>query len=272
MGETVTIPSRFSGPPGVGNGGYSCGRFAALLGGAAEVTLRRPVPLERALQVQREGATIRILDGAQLIAEVAPVDLAEIQAPPAVTLEQAVVGASHFPLAEHPFPTCFVCGPRREKLDGLRIHAYSVPNLGEVASPWVPSPELADAKGNLPPEIIWASLDCPTGWAGIAQIPGGVGASWVDSRFASMVRSSPIERTSSSRARLAAREKNSGRAAGSTRPAARCAQPRAPPGSLWIDDGDVPPRKLELSARRQKRLQGERISRRCSRHGGINVS
>ena len=172
MTETITIPSRFSGPPGVGNGGYSCGRFAAVLGGAAEVTLRRPVPLETALDVRREGASIRILDGDQLIAEVAPVNLADIEAPPAVTLEQAVVGASHFPLTDHPFPTCFVCGPRREKLDGLRIHAYSVPGVHEVASPWVPSPELADASGSMPPEIIWASLDCPTGWAGIAEIPG----------------------------------------------------------------------------------------------------
>jgi hypothetical protein len=175
MAETITIPGRFSGPPGVGNGGYSCGRFAALLGGAAEVTLRRPVPLETPLKIRGEGASIRIVDGEHLIAEVTPVNLAEIEAPPPVTLEQAVVGASHFPLTEHPFPTCFVCGPRREKLDGLRIHAYTVPGLAEVASPWVPSAELADASGQMPPEIIWASLDCPTGWAGIAEIPGAVG-------------------------------------------------------------------------------------------------
>ena len=179
MAETITIPGRFSGPPGVGNGGYSCGRFAALLGGAAEVTLRRPVPLETALEVRREGSSVRIFDGDQLVAEVSPVNLADIQAPPPVTLEQAVLGASHFPLAEHPFPTCFVCGPRREKLDGLRIHAYSVPGSAPgnsvVASPWVPSPELADAARNMPPEISWASLDCPTGWAGLADVPGGVG-------------------------------------------------------------------------------------------------
>jgi hypothetical protein len=182
MVETISIPNRFSGPPGVGNGGYSCGRFAALLGGAAEVTLRRPVPLETPLEVRREGASIRVLRPVapaslpepELIAEVAPVNLADIAAPPTVTLEQAVVGASHFPLAEHPFPTCFVCGPRREKLDGLSIHAYSAPGVDEVASPWVPSPELADAAGNMPAEIIWASLDCPTGWAGLAAIPDGV--------------------------------------------------------------------------------------------------
>jgi hypothetical protein len=192
MAETIAIPSRFSGPPGVGNGGYSCGRFAALVGGAAEVTLRRPVPLERPLEVRREGSSVRILDGDQLVAEVAPADLVGLEAPPPVTLEQAVVGASHFPFTEHPFPTCFVCGPRRERLDGLSIHAYSVPDVHEVASPWVPSPEFADqdlapergegrVRGGIPPEIIWASLDCPTGWAGIAEIPG---AAAVLGRFA----------------------------------------------------------------------------------------
>ena len=33
---------RFCGPPGVANGGFACGSIAALHGGAAEVTLRRP--------------------------------------------------------------------------------------------------------------------------------------------------------------------------------------------------------------------------------------
>ncbi len=172
MTDTVTLPKRFSGPPGVGNGGYACGRFAASLGGAAEVTLRRPVPLETALIVERQGASARVLDGAALVAEVAPTDLAALVAPPPVSLEQAVLGASRFPLADHPFPTCFVCGPRREARDGLRIHAYGTSAAGGVSSPWVPSASLAGADGAMPAEIVWASLDCPTGWAGLIAAPG----------------------------------------------------------------------------------------------------
>jgi hypothetical protein len=41
----LTIPSRFRGPSGVGNGGYVCGRIAGYLDGPATVTLRRPPPL-----------------------------------------------------------------------------------------------------------------------------------------------------------------------------------------------------------------------------------
>jgi hypothetical protein len=169
--ETLVLPARFSGPPGSGNGGYACGRFAAFLGGRAEVTLRKPVPLETPLTICREGESLRVLNGEELVAEVAPLDVSGLAAPKAVTLEQAVLGASHFPLAEHPFPTCFVCGPRREKLDGLRIHAYAVPGVDAVASPWVPSPALA-VEGRMPPELLWAALDCPTGWANLALSPG----------------------------------------------------------------------------------------------------
>jgi hypothetical protein len=171
MSETITIPGRFSGPPGVGNGGYCCGRFASLVSGPAEVTLRKPVPLETSLAVRRENGGVRILAGEEVIAEVGRVDLAEVIPPPPVTLEQALVGASHFPFEAHPFPTCFVCGPRREHLDGLKIHAYRVPGLEVVASPWVPSPSLANAEGSMPDEMLWASLDCPTGWAGLAAEP-----------------------------------------------------------------------------------------------------
>jgi hypothetical protein len=40
----VSIPSRFDGPPASGNGGYASGVIAGILGDAAEVSLRRPVP------------------------------------------------------------------------------------------------------------------------------------------------------------------------------------------------------------------------------------
>jgi hypothetical protein len=52
--STVTIPSRFNGPPASGNGGYSCGLVAAALGGPAAVSLRRPVPLDQALELRHE--------------------------------------------------------------------------------------------------------------------------------------------------------------------------------------------------------------------------
>jgi hypothetical protein len=48
---SITIEARYHGPSGSGNGGYTCGRLAALLPGPVEVTLRRPPPLDRSLGV-----------------------------------------------------------------------------------------------------------------------------------------------------------------------------------------------------------------------------
>src|SRR5262249_35792868 len=54
-----------------------------------------------------------------------------------------------------PFPTCFVCGP--DRTDGLRIFPGPVDN-GAVAAPWIAPADVSEA-------MVWASLDCPGGWA-----------------------------------------------------------------------------------------------------------
>jgi hypothetical protein len=68
--STVTIPSRFNGPPASGNGGYSCGLVAAALEGPAAVSLRRPVPLDQALELLHEDdGKVCAFAGDDLIAE-----------------------------------------------------------------------------------------------------------------------------------------------------------------------------------------------------------
>ncbi len=76
MSEQVTIDRRFHGPPQSGNGGYVCGVVAGLVGGTAEVTLRRPPPLDRPLQVARlDDGGVALRDGETVIAEGAPASL-----------------------------------------------------------------------------------------------------------------------------------------------------------------------------------------------------
>jgi hypothetical protein len=64
---------------------------------------------------------------------------------------------------QHPFPTCFVCGPQRGA-DGLRIFAGPLEHGGAIAGPWTPNAELA-ADGVVDPCFVWAALDCPSGFA-----------------------------------------------------------------------------------------------------------
>ena len=66
---TLSIDRRFCGPPGSGNGGYTAGRLAALIGDPAEITLTRPPPLETEMRVERAGSRLLLMHGDDLIAE-----------------------------------------------------------------------------------------------------------------------------------------------------------------------------------------------------------
>lgn len=148
----MIIPLRFNGPPGSANGGYACGLLSEALGGGFEVTLRRPPPLEVSLDLV--GNELR--QGDVVIAE-ARRNAAAMDAPEPVSREDAQEASkSYVGFEHHAYPTCFTCGPARE--DGLGIFAGPVAGRpGVVASPWTPQ--------EVRPEIVWAALDCPGGWA-----------------------------------------------------------------------------------------------------------
>lgn len=169
MGMTthVTIDSRFNGPPGAGNGGYCAGLVAAGMRGPVEVTLRRPLPVDRALRIER-GDGIRLWDGEALLleAQAAPLGL---EVPAAPSYVAAIAMSRDFSgFASHPFPSCFVCGYARDVCDGLRIFPGRGGHDGIVAAPWVPEESLAGDGGHVRAEFLWAALDCP-GYFAIAE-------------------------------------------------------------------------------------------------------
>jgi hypothetical protein len=165
MPEPLTIPSRFNGPPSSANGGYASGRLAELVG-AEEVTvsLRLPPPLERPLDVVREGERVELRDrDGAVVAEGAPEALG-IDVPDPVSPDEAAAasaaGHEHW-TASHPFRTCVVCGPDRAPRDGMRVFPGELRD-GLFAAPWTPDESLANGNGEVRPEHVWAALDCPT--------------------------------------------------------------------------------------------------------------
>ncbi|MDQ3890379.1 MAG: hypothetical protein M3312_07480, partial [Actinomycetota bacterium] len=158
MTETISIEKRFNGPPNSANGGYAAGLFAALVGGKAEVMLRRPPPLDEPLEVVRSRDSVaEVRHGGALVAEAVPVDV-ELEVPEPPSLDETEQARTRYAgFDRHAYPTCFTCGP--ERLDGLRIFPGPVARRALVAAPWLPPP------GDVPPEVVWAALDCPGGWA-----------------------------------------------------------------------------------------------------------
>jgi hypothetical protein len=163
--EPVSIPRRFNGPLENGNGGYCAGVAAGFLEGAAEASLRRPVPLDTPLDVVRQGdGSVRVLDGEVLVIEARSVAEVEVEVPAPVSPDQARAAAARYRgAADGPFSRCFVCGRARE--DAFGVFAGAVEGRELVASPWTPPPWTADAAGHVRPEFVWAVLDCPTYFA-----------------------------------------------------------------------------------------------------------
>ena len=157
MTDTVTIERRYRGPLDSANGGYAAGLLGSRLGSAAEVTLRLPPPLERALEVRDEGERLLLYDGDRLVAEAASGDPG-LDAPVAPTPAEAAAASEGVGAFGPPqFAECFVCGIRADGT-GLGIHPGPVPGrAGLVATRWFAH--------EVSPAVVWASIDCPGAYA-----------------------------------------------------------------------------------------------------------
>jgi hypothetical protein len=154
--DSIVVGTRFNGPPDSGNGGYTSGLVAAATG-RTEVTLRRPPPLDVPLRVE-DGA---VYDGAHVVAT-GDLGDADVEPPPFPGYDAALAAQRHYAgLRDHPFPTCFVCGPHRT--DGLGLQPGPA-GTAYVATTWTPHADLAE-DGRVRDEYVWASLDCPGAWA-----------------------------------------------------------------------------------------------------------
>lgn len=162
--DEVRVPSRFCGPPGSGNGGYTAGLVGKHLGRAAEITLKRPIPLDRTLTIVSERGDEAILrDATTDLASARTAEL-DIDVPEAVTFSRAAMARANFAgYRAHPFPHCFVCGTRRCCGDGMCLFPGAIAE-GLVATSWVPDREHVTG-GTISPELICAALDCPGAWA-----------------------------------------------------------------------------------------------------------
>ena len=153
----MIVPGRYNGPPESANGGYACGLVAGLLGGVVEVTLRLPPPLDRELEVVREDGRVEIRDGDASSPRSEAVEL-DVDVPAPVSVEAAEDASTRYEgFVHHAYNTCFVCGPRA----GGRPARLRRPGRGQAG----PARLAVDARRGRRPELVWAALDCPSGWA-----------------------------------------------------------------------------------------------------------
>lgn len=173
--ETVTIPQYAHGYPDVAFGGYVAGLLAGRSGpDTVRVDFRRAVPVSTPLVVPAhdgEHVTLTSADGT-LLAEATPSTL-HLDPPPAPTWSEAK-RATETALSspKRTVTDCYGCGVNVTAGRGLRLFPWALPDRQLMAAAWTPDQGLADEHGELPPENVWATLDCP----------GGI-AAWVFSRM-----------------------------------------------------------------------------------------
>src|SRR6478609_4610612 len=105
------FPARFNGPPGSANGGYACGVIAGHVpADLVEVTLLQPPPLDTDLLVEPAGPVYEVRRaGGDVVAVAKPVDEPVDVVPPVLDIPEDAMAA--LADANHPFRSCFTCGP-----------------------------------------------------------------------------------------------------------------------------------------------------------------
>ena len=159
------IDAAYAGLPELAHGGYVAGVLtAALEADSTRVRLRRPVPVDRPLRIERPGpGHAELHDGDDLLAEGVAADVL-LHLPAPVGRAEAAAATARFPAApHHPVPTCLVCGTAHE--GALGIFPGPVSGRALVAASWTPAARHARPDGTLPPELVAAALDCPQLWA-----------------------------------------------------------------------------------------------------------
>jgi hypothetical protein len=131
-----------------------------------------PPPLERELSLRpRDGGVVELLDEDSVVAEAVACDPLELELPEPLSPDEAeaIARSVEWDAERHPFPTCFGCGPLRDRADSIRLLPGRLRDReGRVlADSWTPVAEFADEEGVALERFVWAALDCPTGAAAI---------------------------------------------------------------------------------------------------------
>lgn len=180
--DNMILSQRFCGPPKTGNGGFTAGILVEAVGtNAAEIRLLNPTPVETSIILEsQKGQQGAIYDDSKKILatlkSISVEDFPDYKLPIVPDLEDAKKISAFYPgFTTHPFPTCFVCGPKREVNDGMRIFVGPAPeqigfeNL--MVGHWLPDETVVSESGVVRDAVIWGALDCPGGFSAVLDEP-----------------------------------------------------------------------------------------------------
>jgi len=161
VNETITIPTRFQGVTGLGQGGYTAGLLAERIEGPSTADFFNPIPLDRPLDLVESNGRLELHDGQTLILRVRAFS-GTIRSADPVSIEDAEVARQRSPVyTTGAIPDCFSCGTIPESMG---VHAGPLSDRQDFATSWTPPDWSNGEDGVVQDRYVWAAIDCPSGW------------------------------------------------------------------------------------------------------------
>ncbi len=166
---TITIDHHHNGPMESGHGGISAGRFAELVDAqASSVRLHAPIPLATPMRWLINDDSANVYADDQHISTVrplsAPLPVSQFRRLAPTDVAAAEIAWLDDRCGVHVAPTCFACGHQRTE-SGLNLRPGPIAGTSLFATAWRP-----EMDHDVAPWLVWAALDCPTGFPALAVV------------------------------------------------------------------------------------------------------
>ncbi len=158
----IRIATRYQGPSGQGQGGWTAAQFAEALPDPVTIALRAAVPLDADLHVIDHDGSWRLTAGDGTTVMIAESWRGVLPDTTPVSVDEARAARLRFAheVTEHPAPNCFSCGAGA---DAMGVQASPLPD-GRFATDWTVPAWAARPDGSVEPGVVWAAVDCTAAW------------------------------------------------------------------------------------------------------------
>ncbi len=159
---SIRIGSRFQGPTGSGQGGWTAQRFAEHIPVPVTTAIKAPIPLDTDLSMRAAAGRWELVDPEGLvIMEATTWEPAFADTDP-VPIDEARAARGRFAafVPDHPAPYCFSCGVQH---DSMNVHAAPIGD-DRVATDWTLPDWTVRDDGTVDPGPLWAAIDCCAAW------------------------------------------------------------------------------------------------------------
>ena len=157
---SIIISNRFCGPTFKGHEGYTVGTLAQYFSGLIQVTIKKPTPMDEKMAIVAWKDWFRLGDGENARSNPHRHSPRPNWDPNGFAGEK--FETLHLSWGNALYSSCFVSGPKWEKLDGRWVFTGLLPSQKYACALWTPLADPAAGVGLTKTSFIWSLINYPT--------------------------------------------------------------------------------------------------------------